>query len=199
VFIIRLFTGSIMGMLFGLFFGLFLLFAFFVVVIGALAASGGPSPCTPGGGAITIDQANSDAFKSKWNAFSKVLDGGAPASLSLNESEVSSRADTWLRDNDVPFSDPRVCIHSGSGEASSTFSFGGLHVKIKLKGTLELTGAHPKAHIESMEVGRIPSWMAAPVESLVNRALDSALGDVKLEHKYAPALTPGQAALAGQP
>jgi hypothetical protein len=199
MFIIRLFTGSIIGMITGFFFSLLLLFVLFAVVVGALAATGGPSPCTPGGASITVDQANSDAFKSKWDAFSRVLDGGAAASVTLNESEISSRADTWLSDHSVPFSDPRVCIHNGSGEASSTFSFAGLHVKIKLKGTMTLTGAHPQAHIDSMEIGNIPGWASAPVESLVNRALDSALNDVNLDHRYTPTLTPGQAAIGGQP
>jgi len=64
---------------------------------------------------------------------------------------------------------------------------------------MTLNAAHPKAHIDSMEIGNVPGWAAAPVESLVNRALDSALNDVNLEHKYTPTLTPGQAALGGQP
>lgn len=55
-----------------------------------LAFSGGPGDCTPGGGTITVNDANAQAFQDKWDAFDAQLDGGAPSSVPLNESEVTS-------------------------------------------------------------------------------------------------------------
>jgi hypothetical protein len=199
MFIISLFTGSIIRMFFGLVAGVILLAVVFVVLIGVLATRGGPGACSPGGGPVTVDAANSDAFQRKWDAFNAVLDGKAPASVALNESELTSRAKTYLDKHDVGFHDPRICLHNGYGEGSATFSLLGTDVKLKIKGTMDLAGAHPKAHVDSMQIGRVPGWLTAPAERIVNRALDSALNDLKLDHRYTPVLTEGNVALSGTP
>jgi hypothetical protein len=77
MFIIRIFTGSIIGMISGLIFGAFLLMLVFAGLLVALAATGGPGSCTPGGGPTTIDAANAAGFRGKWNVLSAALDGGA--------------------------------------------------------------------------------------------------------------------------
>lgn len=199
MFIFSFFTGSIIRMIFGLFTGIILLAVVFVVVVGALAATGGPGACSPGGGPVTVDTANSDAFQTKWDAFNDVLKAGSPSSVTLSESELSSRAKTYLDKHDVGFHDPRVCLHNGYGEASSTFSLLGVDVKLKIKGTLDLAGAHPKGHIDSMQIGNVPGFLTSPAEKVVNRALDSALNDLKLDHRYAPVLTDGKATVGGTP
>jgi hypothetical protein len=199
MFIIRLFTGSIIGMITGLFVGIIALFLIFAGLIVGLAATGGPGDCTPGGGPTTIDAANAASFQTKWDAMNATLDGGAPASASFNESELSSRADAFLQEKDAPLKDPRVCLHNGYGEGSGKFSFLGFNVKFKVKGTMELAGAHPKAKIDSIEIGNLPGFLIAPAERFVNSAIDSAMDDVDLDHKYTPALTEGKAAVSGQP
>jgi hypothetical protein len=199
VFIIRFFTGSVLGIIFGIFLSLFALFILFAVVIGALAVTGGPGDCTAGGGPITVDAANSDSFKAKWDSFNDVLDAGSPSSVTLNESEISSRAKTYLEDQDTPFKEPRVCIHDGKGEGQAKMKFLGLTMKFKVTGTVELDGDHPKAHIDSIDIGNVPGWMIGPAERVVNRGINSALDDVDLDHEYTPVLTPGQAAVSGTP
>lgn len=195
MFIIRFFTGSIVGIISSI----VLLLVLFVVVVGALAVTGSPADCTAGDGPIVVDAAHSDAFKQKWNGVNAILDAGSPSSVTLSESEVSSRADTYLKQKNTPFKQPRVCLHDGSGEGQAKISFLGLTAKFKVKGTLDLTSAHPKAKIDSMEVGNLPGWLISPAESFVNRAIDSALNDVSLDHRYAPTLKPGQAVVAGTP
>ena len=199
MFIIGFFTGSIIRMISGIILLLILLFGAFVVAVGALAASGGPSPCTPGGGPITVDAGNSASFQQKWDAMDLTLDGGTPASAQFNESEISSRAKTYLDEHDVGFSDPQVCIYADEGEGTATFSMFGIDVKVSVRGTMDLTGDHPKANIDEMEVGNVPGFMLAPVEGAVNRAIDSALDDVDLEHSYGLGLTPGEAGVSGTP
>jgi hypothetical protein len=199
MFMFRFFTASIMRMFIGAFLGLVLLAVAFVVVLGVLAATGGPGACTPGDGAITVDAANSASFQQKWDALSATLDGGASGSANFNESELSSRADTFLKQHDVGFHDSRVCIHSGSGEGSATFSFLSFDVKVKVRGTVDLSGRHPKTKIDGMDIGNVPGFLTGPVEKVVDRAIDSALNDVNLKHRYTSALTPGQAAVNGVP
>lgn len=199
MFIISFFTASIFRMVFGIILTLVLLAVLFIVVVGALAVTGGPGPCTPGDGPITVDAANSTSFQQKWDALNATLDGGAAGSTTFNESELSSRADTFLRQHDVGFNHPRVCVHNGSGEGSATFSFLGFDMKVKVKGTVDLTSSHPKAKVQHMDVGNIPGFLTGPAQRVVNRAIDSALDDVDLHHRYTPSLTPGQAAVSGAP
>jgi hypothetical protein len=199
MFIIRFFTGSVVGALTGM-----VVLAFVVVVVLGgvtlgLAATGSPGVCEPGGGPITLSDGASDAFKLKWTAFDASLAGGAPASVSFDESELSSRATSYLDDHDAPFDDVRVCVHDGYGEGSSTISLGGLDVDVKLKGTLDLDGAHPEANIDNIEIGNAPGWLASPLERLVNRALDDQLDDIDLNHRYTPALAEGRATVDGEP
>jgi hypothetical protein len=199
MFVIRFFTGSIVAAMMGIVMLLFGLAVLFVVVVGALAVTGGPADCTPGDGPIVVDAAHSDAFKQKWKGFNDVLDARSPSSVTLTESEISSRADSYLKTKNAPLKEPRACIHDGSGEGQAKISFLGLTTKFKVKGTLDLTGAHPKAKIDSMSVGNVPSWLISPARSYINRAIDSELNSVTLDHRYAPTLKPGQAELAGTP
>lgn len=197
--IIRLFMGSIVGMIIGAILLVIGIFGLFIVVVGALALSGGPADCAPGDGPITVDAAHSDAFQQKWNGFNAIVDGGAPSSITLSESEISSRADTFLREKSGPFKEPRVCLHDGSGEGQAKIAFLGLTAKVKVKGSLDLTGQHPQAKIDSIKVGNVPGWLMGPAESFVNRAIDNALNDVRLEHRCSVAINPGEAGVTGTP
>ena len=172
----------------------------FIVVVGLLAFTGSPGDCSPGGGPITVSVTTSEAFKQKWDDFNATLDGGSPTSVTFNESEISSRTDAFLRENDAPFSDARVCIHDGFGEAMASLdAFLGLDAKIKVKGTLDLTGDHPVAHIDDIEIGNVPGFISDRVEGLLEDAIEDQMEDIDLNHTYAPALTEGQALIDGQP
>ena len=199
MFIINFFTGSVIRLVFGFVFMIILLLVAATALVGVLAATGGPGACTPGGVPLTVDAANAVSWQQKWDAMNVALDGGAPSSAAFNESELSSRADEYLEDHDVGFSEPRICIHDGFGEGSATFSQLGIDVKVKARGTVDLTGEHPDAKIDKMEIGNVPGWLTGPVEGLVNRAIDAALDDATLDHDYAPTLTEGQASVNGTP
>lgn len=199
LFIIRLFTRSIVGMIAGLFVGVMVLFLLFATLLVGLAATGGPDNCTPGGGPTTVDNANSTSFIAKWTGLSAALNGGASSNAVFTESEISSRADQFLKEKDAPLKDPRVCLHDGYGEATATFAFMGFDAKLKIKGAMKLDGTHPEAKIDSITIGSIPGFLTAPAERFVNSALDDVLNDVDLDHKYTPTITDGQVALAGTP
>jgi hypothetical protein len=166
-----------------------------------LAFSGGPGDCTPGGGTITVNDANAQAFQDKWDAFDAQLDGGAPSSVTFNESEVSSRADQYITgETDVGFENIRVCIHDGFGEATGTLeAFLGLETKVKIKGTMDLSGDHPVAKIDDIEIGNVPGFITDAIEGLVEDAVEEALEEIELKHTYTPTLTEGEAQIDGQP
>src|SRR3990172_6831835 len=102
------FFMSPLRFIFGLFGGLLMLLLIIVACTVVLAFTGGPAPCTPGGGPITVDAANADAFDGKWDSFNATLDGGSAAAVNFNDSEISSFVDLEVGS---PLSRPRVCIH----------------------------------------------------------------------------------------
>ncbi|MEX0801226.1 MAG: hypothetical protein WD379_08415 [Dehalococcoidia bacterium] len=188
------------GMILGILMGIISLGVLFILIISVLAVVGGPGQCTAGGPAISITQANSDAFQQKWDAMDDTLDGGSPASIDLDESEVSSRADRYLTDEtDAPFGDVRVCLHDGSGEGSGTISILGIDVEVKVKGNMEMTGGSPVATIDDIEVGSVPGFATDVIEGIVEDAIEEGLNDIELNHDYQATLTEGNAKIDGTP
>ena len=190
------FFMSPLRFIFGLFGGLLLLLMIIIACTVVLAFTGGPEPCTPGGGPITVSDANASAFDTKWDAFNATLDGGSAATTNFNESEISSFVEREVGD---PFSSPRVCIHDGFGEGTATFSVLGFDAKIKVKGNMTLTGAHPVANIDNIEVGNVPDFLVDVVKGLVESAIDDETAKVDLDHPLTPTLTEGDAKIDGTP
>jgi len=190
------FLMSPLRLIFGLFGTLLLILLIIVGGTVVLAFTGGPGPCTPGGGPIAVSAANADAFDTKWDAFNATLDGGSAAAVNFNESEISSFVD---REVGSPFSGPQVCIHDGYGEGTATFEVLGFDAKIKVKGNMDLTGAHPVANIDNIEVGNVPDFLVDVVKGLVEDAIDDETAKVDLAHPMTPTLTEGDAKLDGTP
>jgi hypothetical protein len=178
-----------------------------VVILGAvttaLAYSGGPGHCTPGGGQITVNDANADSFDKKWDEMDTILDGGSHASITLNESEISSRAERYFGEKDLDFEEVRVCIHDGYGEATGKLDYGlfGLQVELMLTGTMDLTGDTPKVVLDSIEFGSVPDVFIDIYDAILptTNSVDDALDDIELKHTYTPTLTEGQAQIEGVP
>jgi hypothetical protein len=175
----------------------------FAGVNAILAFSNGPGQCTPGGGPITVNAANADSFDQKWDDLDAILDSGSPSSITLNESEISSRADRYFTEETaLDFRDVRVCIHDGYGEASGTLdAILGLEVEIKFKGTMDLTGDAPKTDIDDLEFGKVPGWLVDTADAILGAEddIDLALDDIELKHTYTPTLTEGQVQIDGVP
>jgi len=170
-----------------------------VIFVGAnvlLALSGGPGRCTPGGDPITVNADNAAMFQEKWDAFDVILGGGSPSSVTFNESEVSSFVD---REIGSPFSDPRICIHDGFGEGTATLDILGLSVKIKVTGNVDLSGEHPVAEIDDIEVGNVPGFITDIIEDFITDFIDDETNKADLSHIYTPTLTEGTAQIDGVP
>jgi len=175
----------------------------FAIVNTFLAFSNGPGHCTPGGGPITVNAANAEKFDQKWDDFDAVLEDGSPSSVTFNESELSSRADRYFREEqDLDFRDVRVCIYDGYGEATGSLdAIWGLQVEVKLKGTMDFTGDTPKTEIDDIEFGKVPGLVIDIIGAIfaATAAIDDALEDLKLKHTYTPTLTAGQFRIDGVP
>ncbi len=195
------FTGSALRIAIGVILSLLIAAVIFTGINVILAFSGGPSDCTPGGGPITVNAANAAKFQETWDAFDIILDGGSPSSVTFNESEVTSRADQYIRDEtDVDFKDIRICIHDGFGEATGSLeAILGLDTDVKISGTLDLTGDHPAAVDVDIDIGNVPGFITDAIEGFVDDAIDEALEDIELSHTYTPTLTEGQAQIGGVP
>ena len=175
----------------------------FGMVMSILAFSGGPGQCTPGGGIIIINDANADSFDQKWDAMDAALDSGSPDSITLNESEISSRADRYFTEEaSIDLKDVRVCIHDGFGEATGTLdAILGLDVEVKLKGTVDLTGDAPQTEIDDIDFGSVPGWLIDVSDAIfgVESDINGALDDIELKHGYTATLTEGQVRIDGTP
>jgi hypothetical protein len=172
----------------------------FVVITGILAFSGGPGACTPGGTPpIEDNDANAVAFDAKWDQMDAVLDGGAPASVTLTESEITSRANQFIKEKGGDIGTVQVCIYSGSGATTGEVDLPVGNAKFKATGTVSLDGPHPVAEFDDIEVGNIPGVVMDPFESAVEDAIQELLNDIDLTHTYTVELQPGQAVISGTP
>jgi hypothetical protein len=204
--LIRLITGSIIGLLLGSLMSVFFLLFVLSAVTLLLAANGGPSPCEPQGGPLVVDDTQAASFQQKWDAFQDTLDAlnaGQPVEqaqfVAFSESEISSRANQYADERHIPIDDIRVCLNQGHGEGTGTVSILGFDTRVRVKGTLEFSEDSAQPRIDEMEIGNVPGFMSAPVRRLVNRQLDRAAVDVVNAHNYQVLIGQGSGAVAGTP
>jgi hypothetical protein len=160
-----------------------------------LAVAGGPGPCEAGGSEpIVLSRAHADSFQFKWDAFETALDAGANASVTFTESEVSSRAQVWLNDDDGVIDGPRICLHDGYAEISTGLDFPGfLDVKVKLRGTAQITD-DLHITITDIDMGNVPDAFLEWDDEI-----DGSVTDEALEHTYDLTLREGEAHIEGTP
>lgn len=187
------------GIVISLFSGVIGLVVIVVVGTGVLAFTGGPAPCTPGGGVIVVDDANAQSFDTKWDQLSNALDGGTPLTVVLNESEVTSRANKFINSTGADVSNVRVCIHNGFGEVTGTVNVFLGSGTFKVKGTVLVNGGHPVIEFQDVQVGNVPGFMLAPFKTAVQNAIQNKLDDITLRHAYTPTLAEGNAQINGTP
>jgi hypothetical protein len=192
--------SSPLGIITSVIVGIVMIVFIFVIITGVLAFTGGPSACTPGGTApIENNDANAAAFDAKWDEMDLSLDGGTAASATFTESEVTSRANRFIEDEGGDIADVQVCIYDGSGAATGEVDLPIGNAKFKVTGTVDLTGEHPEAQFDDIELGNIPGVIMDPFESAVEDAIQELLDDINLDHTYTVELKPGEAVVSGTP
>ena len=168
-----------------------------VVLFAVLASSGGPdepvgtcrnSGASPGSVPlpslrdIATTPALAQAWQERWDAFRSEQG----ASVAFEESDVTSRADEWLEDEDVPLKHVTVCFYDGEAEARATAEVpgasdipllgGAFETEVSARGTIDLSGEHPRIDITDLDAGSLPGFATGmledDLESLVNDELD---------------------------
>jgi hypothetical protein len=188
-----------LGIIISLFSGIIGVVLIAGVGVGALALSGGPGPCTPGGGPIEISDAQAQAFDTKWDTLDASLAGGSQASATFTESEISSRANRYIDDRGGDVDDIQVCIHDGSGEVTGKVNAFVGNGNFRVTGSVTLDQGRPVVDFRDIEVGNVPGFALAPFENAVEDAIQELLDDITLNHTYAPTLSEGQAKIDGSP
>lgn len=198
----RMITGSILAMLLGVMAIALVGALVFGAVTLALAANGGPKACEPRGGPLVIDDVQAASFDQKWDTFQEAIDavnaGQAPDParfVAFNESEISSRANTWADERNIPIDDIRVCLDDGYGVGTGTVSILGFDTKVRVKGAVQLNENSAQPRIDEMQIGSVPGWMSGPLRRFVNSELDRTAVDVVDAQQYRVLIAQGSGAV----
>jgi hypothetical protein len=181
------------------------------VVLGLLIFIGGPGAvefCDDR--AVLVDSSQADTFQRKWDAFNDTLDGGEPASVVFDESEVSSRAVAFLEEKDAPLEDVLICLFKDEGEASGKVTIPGIDgvpvlgaifgdLNFRIAGTVDLSGDSPEVVISNIDVGSVPGPIADRFEGLIRGIANDQLDDLEIEHRYRLGIGDGVALIGGEP
>lgn len=183
----------------GVFGTLFLLAVVAVVILAFLAFAGSPGNCGEGIPAGTDLQAAA-AFQQKIVLVNAALVYRQPAQMTTDEREATARARQFLAQNDTPVKNLALCFEPGRAVGKAhvdTPVFGGLDVQVK--GTVDLTGQHPKVNVEEVRLGALPSFFTAPFKGIISRIADDQADRILLIGRYDVQFDQGRATLVGTP
>jgi len=188
-----------------------------VVVLGVMAATGDfgkPNECISAAGGtprgVSTDSGVADQWDANWKAFDDRLDGGQAATVTFTESEVTSRADEFLKNKKAPVDDVVICFHDGSAEARGKVELpvlgavpvigSAFKTQVKITGTMDLSGTNPQIVITDIEAGNLPGTAVDQVEDTVRDIINSRLDDLNLSHQYPKiTFTEGSVQIDGTP
>ncbi len=168
-------------------------------IILLLAYGGSPGRCGAGR-AVVVSPALSQSYEQRWLDFNAQLTSGRPSSLTVSDSEATSRARDFLATANAPVSALRLCFVPGGGDANGTISppFGP-GIDVRVKAAMDLSGRHPATKIDSIQIGALPSFLARPFRGLVTRLIDEQTNNIELDHRLSLQISDGQARIDGQP
>ncbi len=183
----------------GIFGTLLLLAVIAAVVLTFLAFADSPGNCGNGIPA-GIDQQAAASFQQKIVLVNAALVYRQPAQMTTDEREATARARQFLAQNDAPVKNLALCFEPGRAVGKGhidTPVFGGVDVQVK--GTVDLTGQHPKVHVQEVRVGRLPSFFTAPFKGLINSIADDQAQRILLLGRYDVQFGQGTATLVASP
>ena len=166
-----------------------------------VAIAGDPGTCETESRPITTSIQLAGQFQDKWDALDAALDAGQPASAIFSESEVTSRADIWLEEQDAPIDDILICFEDGTALASAKIDipFVPGDINVLTSGTLILTGDVADADVETIEVGGLPDLLTDLVENFIDDVIEDQTEELELEHTYTLLFSEGQVTVSGLP
>jgi hypothetical protein len=103
----------------------------------------------------------------RWDQFSADI-RNQQAIFQASESEVTSRARQYVKDEDVPVEDLYVYYcNDGKGQLAGRVDVAGVGANFVATGTLVLGGEKPVVEIDSVDVGNMPGFVADAVLELL--------------------------------
>lgn len=171
------------------------------VALFLLAIIGSPGSCETEGRPISYEPLRAVSFQQKWDQFNATLDAGQLSTVVLDESEATSRTRLWVEEHDVPVSDLFLCFSAEGGSVSGKVDvpfFPG-DVDVLIRGTMDLTGEHPEAEIEEIEVGSLPGPLTDLVKGFVDDLIENQTEEIELAHDYGVTFGEGEVTISGQP
>ncbi len=159
-----------------------------VVLAGFLVFTGTPRPCSDR--PIPVSPAASAALRQQPATAGR-------ATVTLTESEVTSRGVQYLAEKDVPLRDLQVHFCSaGYADSTGTVSALGRNVHVLARGTLDLTGQKPGIDVISFRAGNLPGPITRTILDRLLHGTRAGTLDMR-EHPVSITFAEGQVTLAG--
>ena len=170
-----------------------------IVVSSLLVFNGSPGTCG-GGRQISAEPLLAFAYDQRWLAFNAQLINGLPATLNVTEDEATSRADLFLAQSNAPIDDLRVCMVDGGGDINGKIDTPlGPDIEVRVKGSVDLSGRHPDANIDSIRIGAMPAVVTRPFHGLVSRIIDNEMERIELDHRLDVNIRERETTITGTP
>jgi hypothetical protein len=192
-------------------------FALVVIAFSALFVALADSDTSPGDGCtdpdtgevreVTISPEQAASFNDALqSAQDKVDSGSASATVTFDESQVSSRASQFLENADAPVRDVKVCFHEGYAEGRATFEVPALgelpavgddlfDVYVVAQGSVSFAGERPSLDVTDVDVGNFPDFIADEIADELESEINDSLDDLQLDYEYAVTYEEGSATL----
>lgn len=176
-------------------------FVLAVVAVGSTALIGGSDGVDHrcDGRVVSLDAGAAATFAQKWSTLDRRRQPGTSATMT--ETELSSRADAYLRDRDLQHTDLAICLRPGEGEARVAVDVPGVSsvvgdLTLTVRGTVDLSGRQTEATVRSLSVGRLPGAIATRlVGSTVERVVREDIDGIRFNHRYDVGLGAGSVTL----
>lgn len=176
-----------------------------LLVFAVLASVGGPdepagscrntefdleSPESPMHRVVKTDPALAQLWQVRWDAFR----AESAAGTILEESEMTSRASEWLAGEGVPLKRVTICFYDGEAEARATAEVpgandipllgGAFETEVSGRGTIDLSGEHPRIAITELDAGSLPGFATGLVKGDIESLVNAELAKLTLDRAY---------------
>ena len=164
-------------------------------------AEGGPGPARQ----VTSTQALAQQWQQRWEGLSALILSGQATSIAFDESEVSSRANQFLREKDAPVKDVLLCFQAGSAEATAKADIpvasdlpiigGVFEGRVRVTGAADLSGPHPYIELQEIDAGRLPGVATDALRDRLQDEINSRLDGLTLDYPYTVGFSEGRVTL----
>ncbi len=154
---------------------------------------------------VTSTEALAQQWQERWEAVPALILSGQAPEIAFDESEVTSRANQFLREKDAPVKDVLVCFHAGSAEATAKADIpvvsdlpiiGGVFgARVRVAGAADLSGPHPYIELQEIDAGRLPGPATDALRDRLQDEINSRLDGLTLDYPYAVTFSEGRVTL----